>query len=342
MATASSSPADRHATGGLDEFGEIVRLFRPLTRGAPEALDLMDDAAAIPLPGGETLVVTTDTVVEGVHAPVGEAPGLIARKLLRVNLSDLAAKAAEPYGFFLNVAWPPDYGRAEREAFAAGLALDVEAFGLPLMGGDTVRTSGPLVATATLLGKAPMGGFIARDGARAGDVLLVTGAVGDAVLGLSLALGATVDGLSEDERTALLARYRLPHPRLNLRAALRAHAVACADISDGCLADAGCIALASALGVEIALECAPLSPAAQAWLQGQPDEAAARLRLATGGDDYELAVACRPQAAAAFQAAARAAGVPATVIGAFSDGEGLAATFHGRPVRTGRLGYAHR
>ena len=342
MATASSSPADSRAADALDEFGEIARLFLPLTRGAPEALGLLDDAAAIPLPDGSLLVVTTDTVVQGVHTPMGEAPELIARKLLRVNLSDLAAKAAEPYGWFLNVAWPPDYDARARERFAEGLAQDAASFGLRLFGGDTVRTSGPLVATVTLLGKAPKNGFTPRAGAQPGDVLLVTGSIGDAGLGLELALGRSLDGLSDGRGEALLTRYRLPTPRLPMREPLRRHAAACADVSDGLLADAGRIGIASGVAVHIDLQAVPLSPAAQAWVSTQPEAVAARVRLATSGDDYELLCACRPHTVAAFVAAAADAGVPLTVVGRCSTGSGVTVTWGSDVVPVDRLGYVHR
>lgn len=324
----------------MDEFDEIARLFRPLSFGAPEALGLMDDAAAIPM-GGATLIVTTDTIVEGVHTPVGEAPGLIARKLLRTNLSDVAAKAAQPYGWFLNIAWPPTYAAAEREAFAAGLMQEAQAFGLKLFGGDTVRTPGPLTATATLLAKAPENAFTPRSGARPGDALLVSGTIGDATIGLKAALGEALPGLSEAQVAWLLDRYRLPQPRLSLRAALLAHVAACADVSDGLLADAGHISLASGVGVEIDLDHVPLSRAAAAWVRRQPDEGAARLILATGGDDYELVCACRPDRAAALQADAAAVGVPFTVIGRIVEGSGVVARWRGEPVTVEKPGYLH-
>ncbi|CAN5351899.1 thiamine-phosphate kinase [soil metagenome] len=329
-------------SGDLDEFGEIARLFQPLTRGAPEALGLLDDAAAIPLGDGRTLVITTDTLVAGVHTPVDEEPGRLARKLLRVNLSDLAAKGAELLGWFLNVAWPEAYDAAARAAFAAGLETDTAAFDLKLFGGDTVRTAGPLTASATLLGVCPAGAFVARAGARAGDVLLVSGTIGDAALGLDVALGRMSEALSLEARAFLDDRYRLPQPRLNLRAALRRHASACADVSDGLLADAGSIATASKSAVHVELEAVPLSAAALEWLATQANVLAALVRLATGGDDYELACACAPDRVAGFQAAAAEAGATLTVVGRFAEGAGVNVGFHGAPMIVEALGYRHR
>src|SRR6202012_870816 len=163
---------------GDNEFSEIARLFRPLTGGAPGAFDLLDDAAAIAPRPGHDLVITKDAIVEGVHFPVGEAPEFVARKLLRVNLSDLAAKAAEPFGCFLAVAWPPAFGPVEREAFAAGLGEDLKAFGVALLGGDTVSTPGPFTASLTALGWVQQGRMVRRDGAQAGDTVAVSGTIG--------------------------------------------------------------------------------------------------------------------------------------------------------------------
>jgi len=269
-----------------DEFSEIARLFRPLTGGAPGAFDLLDDAAVVPQRRGFDLVVTKDAIVEGVHVLADDPPDLVARKLLRVNLSDLAAKAAEPFGCFLAVAWPKRFGPAEREAFARGLGEDLAAFGVALLGGDTVSTPGPFTASLTALGWVPEGRMVRRAGAQAGDVLAVSGTIGDGALGLLAARGEVADADGW-----LAGRYRLPNPRLDLRAALAGRAHAAADISDGLIADAGHIAKASGVGLCLDLDALPLSPAAQAWLAAQPDRTAALVQLATGGDDYEVVAA---------------------------------------------------
>jgi len=266
-----------------DEFGEIARLFRPLSRGAAGAFDLLDDAAVVAGRPGFDLVVTKDAIVEGVHAPAGEAPALLAQKLVRVNLSDLAAKAAEPFAAFLAVAWSSRFGSDERAAFAAGLGEDLQTFGLDLLGGDTVVTPGPFWASLTAMGWVPEGRMLRRAGARAGEAVWVSGTIGDGALGLAVAKGDLDDASGE-----LIERYRRPRPRLDLRDVLRAHATAAADVSDGLVADAAHIAQASGVGLVLDLDLAPLSGAARAWLRRQPDRAAARLRLATGGDDYEI------------------------------------------------------
>lgn len=312
----------------LDEFGQIARLYRPLTRGAAEALDLLDDAAAIPSRPGMDLIVTKDAMVEGVHFLADDPPDLVARKLLRVNLSDLAAKGAEPYGYFLAVAWPPAMGWPERQAFAAGLRADGETHGVVLLGGDTVSTPGPLTASLTLLGWVPSGRMVRRAGARPGDLVLVSGPIGDGWLGLRAARGAV-----DDPDGYLAERYRLPVPRLDLREALRAHASAAADVSDGLIADAGHIATASGVGLRLNLDRMPLSPAARAWLDAQPERDEALRRLASGGDDYQVVCTAPPAAAAALGL---------TAIGEVGMGQGVAVFVDGAELDPGPGGWSHR
>lgn len=306
-----------------DEFGEIEQLFRPLTGGAAGAFDLLDDAAVVPQRPGFDLVVTKDAVVEGVHFPVGEAPDLIARKLLRVNLSDLAAKAAEPFAAFLAVAWPTGLDADGRAAFARGLGEDLRTFGVALLGGDTVRTPGPFTASLTALGWVPEGRMVRRAGAAPGDLLMVSGTIGDATLGL-----AAVMGELDDPDGSLTAHYRLPQPRLDLREALKA-ASAAADVSDGLVADAGHVAKASGVGLVLDLDRLPLSDAAAAWLGRQPDRTAALVRLACGGDDYEI-VCAAPTPLAGF-----------TVIGEVRAGHGVRVRHAGSSVSVGAGGWRH-
>lgn len=307
------------------EFDWIARLLRPLTRGAPEALDLLDDAAVIPSRPGLDLVVTKDCLVAGVHFLPDDPLDLVARKLLRVNLSDLAAKGAEPYGYFLSAAWPATTAWSDRETFVRGLAGDGETFGLVLLGGDTVSTPGPLTLTATMLGWVPRGEAVLRRGARPGDLLAVSGVVGDGWLGLKAARG-------EIDAPGLADRYRLPRPRVDLIDAVRGHARAAADVSDGLLADAGHIATASACGVRVDLQALPVSRGAADWLAGQADVVAALIALATGGDDYEIVCALSPSEPTPPGFA---------VVGAFGAGQGVTATFRGAQVPVGRLGWTH-
>ena len=321
------------ASADVDEFDFIARLMKPLTGGAPEALGLLDDAAAIPARPGFDLIVTNDMIVEGVHFLPSDPLDRVARKLLRVNLSDLAAKGAQPWGWFLAVSWPARCGWTEREAFAKGLAEDQAQFGLSLLGGDTTSTPGPLTASATLLGWVPSGQAKLRSAARSGDLILVSGTIGDGWLGLKAARG-------EISAPMALQRYRLPEPRLALRDALSA-AHACADVSDGLLADAGRIAIASGLGAQIDLDRLPLSEDGLRHVEGPGDPLSALIDLASGGDDYELVLTAAPARAQQVIAAAATAGVRMTVVGRMSEGQGVRGLYQGREAQLGRLGYRH-
>jgi len=325
---------------GADEFETIARLLRPLA-SAPEALGLLDDAAAIPSRPGQDLIVSKDAMVAGVHFLDGDPPDLVARKLLRANLSDLAAKGAEPYGYFLAVAWPEGTGWSERERLAAGLAEDQARFGLGLFGGDTVSTPGPLTLSATILGWTPSGAMIRRSGARPGERVLVSGTIGDGWLGLRAARGELAGTIPEAAAGWLAGRYRLPEPRLELRDALRARAGAAADVSDGLIADAGHIAGASGVQLRLQLERLPVSEPASAWLDRQPDRARALAALATGGDDYEIVLTAAPAHLGALIAEAEAAGVALTEIGEAADGEGVSVVFEGRELMLDRTGWRH-
>lgn len=315
------------------EFETIARLLSPLTQGHPGALNLTDDAAVLAGRPGFDLVISKDAMVAGVHF-LDDAPlDVVARRLLRTALSDLAAKAAEPAGWFLAAAWPAAIDWAGREAFARGLAEDIALFGAPLLGGDTVSTPGLLTLSATVLGWAPAGRMVRRGGGRAGDLLVVSGTIGDGWLGLQVATGA----LAHD--AALLQRFERPEPRLGLREAIQRYARASADVSDGLLADAGHIGAASGLKVVLDLDRLPLSASAAVWLEVQIDHSAALCALASGGDDYEVIAAVAPDEAEAYAAAA---GMPVTVVGRLADGQGVEARLDGDVVALGRLGYRHQ
>lgn len=285
---------------------------------------------------GEELVVTTDALVEGVHFLPGDPLDFVARKALRVNLSDLAAKAAEPFAYLLTVAWSARCGWPEREAFASGLARDQAEFGVVLIGGDTVSTPGPLTISVTAFGRAQAGGTLLRSGAAPGDLLFVSGSIGDAFLGLQAAQGR----LAGAHVAALAERYRLPQPRLALRAALRAWASAAADVSDGMLADAGRIAEASRLQVVVDLDRLPLSAGASDWVAGR-DAPTALAALAAGGDDYEIVCTAPPERADRLVEAADAAGVLLTPVGRVQAGSGVEARWSGRLVEVERVGWRH-
>ena len=327
----------------LGETELIARYFRPLAH-APGAASLTDDAATIVAGDGPELVVTTDALVAGVHFFPEDPADAVARKALRVNLSDLAAKGARPAGYLVTLALPDDFEADWLEGFVEGLALDQEEFSVSLLGGDTVRTPGPLMISVTALGHAQEGRVPRRSGGTPGQRLYVTGTIGDAALGLSLLTGAPWGAsLSEADRAFLADRYRRPRPRLALAAALRAHASAAMDVSDGLAGDLAKLLRASGVTGTLDLDRIPLSPAAKAALsppvlasaanepgpaaQAAPgslrrsapgDDAPARSLLdlvAGGGDDYEILFTLPPDRQEAMTREAAAIGLAVTVVG---------------------------
>ncbi len=287
------------------EFSLIARHFRPLA--GPGALGLEDDAAVLAVPAGRELVIAADAMVAGVHFLPDDPAGTIGRKLLRTNLSDLAAMGAAPLGYLMTTAFPKGTEDAWVAAFAAGLALDQAEFGLAVLGGDTVSMPGPLTLSLTILGTCAPGRALRRNGARAGDQLWVSGSIGDGALGLRVLQGK----LPSDP--FLAERYRLPRPRLALGQALVGLATACMDVSDGLVQDLGHLCRASGLAATLRAGDVPLSAGAAAHPALLP-------LVLTGGDDYELLFAAPPEAAEAIRAAARGAHVPVACIGHFAAG----------------------
>jgi len=316
------------------EFGLIARHFRALA--GEGALDLSDDAAILAPPPGRNLVLAADAVVEGVHYLPDDPPETVGRKLLRVNLSDLAAMGADPLAYLMTVALPRGTPDAWIAAFAAGLAEDGRAFGVHVLGGDTVSTPGPACLSLTILGTVPPGAALRRTGARAGDALWVSGTIGDGALGLAVLQGR----LPPDAEGHLARRYRLPEPRLALGAALRGVARAAMDVSDGLAQDLGHLCRAGGVGATLDLAALPLSPAAAAAAARDP---ALLPRLAAGGDDYELLFAAAPGDAGRVRRAARAAGTPVTRIGHFTPGppEVTVTGPEGGAVNLPREGWSH-
>jgi thiamine-monophosphate kinase len=308
----------------------IARFFAPIA--GPEGLALRDDAALMKPAPGFDLVLTKDALVGGVHFFPDDPPAAIARKALRVNLSDLAAKGAEPVGFLLALALPGDWTVDWLAAFAEGLREDSVAYCCPLFGGDTVKTPGPLMVSITALGRVATGRMVARTGVKSGDRLYVTGSIGDSALGLRLRLGQG-PSLDQTERDFLLDRYLLPQPRQNLAATMNAFANGGMDVSDGLVGDLTKMLRVSGVSGEVDLAKMPLSAAAHAAIARNP---ALFAIAATGGDDYEILASVAPQSAAAFEAEAAKAGIAATCIGQalagagpprFLDKTGAAVTF---------------
>jgi thiamine-monophosphate kinase len=302
-------------TSGEDKL--IARFFAPLA-SHPGAFGLTDDAAAIAPPPGCDLVLTADGIIGGMHFFADETADMIARKALRVNLSDLAAKGAKPLGFLLTLALPADTGEDWLSAFAQGMREDAAGYGCPLLGGDSVRTPGPVTVSIAMFGSVPAGTMVRRSGAKFGDVVFVSGTVGDGALGLALRRGA-VWRLDAEQSEHLAARYRLPQPRTALAEAVRTHASAAMDVSDGLVGDLTKLCRVSGVSAEVEAVRVPLSGAAQAVIIA--DRGALETAL-TGGDDYEVLCTVPPRRAESFRAAAQAAGVPVTAIGRVSAGEG--------------------
>jgi thiamine-monophosphate kinase len=302
------------------EFEAIARWLAPLARHAPESLGLLDDAAVLSPTPGRALVLTVDTIVGGVHFLADDPPGDIARKLLRVNLSDLAAMAAEPRWCLLAMSLGEAQDETWLEAFAEGLGADLESFGVALIGGDTTATPGPLTLSLTALGEVEEGGAVLRSTAAAGQDIWVTGTLGDAALALALMQGRA-GGLKPEDFPYLRDRYRVPQPRTALGPRLAGIATAMLDVSDGLAADLGHICAASRIGADVAFESLPLSDEARRVLDACPDMASS---VAAGGDDYELLFTAAPGDAARREALGAETGVPVARIGATRAGEGVA------------------
>ena len=299
------------------EFDLIARYFAPLA--APGGLGLLDDAAILTPPAGHDLVLSKDALVADVHFFADDPPEAIARKALRVNLSDLAAKGARPLGFLLGLGLPAEWDEEWLAAFARGLGADAEAYACPLLGGDTVAGKERLFLSVTVIGAVPTATMVRRAGGRAGDRLFVTGTIGDAAIGLKVILAehAARRGWMPDaaDRAYVIDRYRLPQPRNALAEAVRSHASAAMDVSDGLVGDARKLAAASGCGLEIDLSSVPLSPPVTRAVAIDPG----LLRTAvTGGDDYEILCAIPGEHVAAFRAAAGQVGVTVTEIGALT------------------------
>ena len=302
------------------EFELIARHFAPLAADFPGAFGLGDDTARFAVPSGRELVVTTDTLIADVHFLAADPPDLVARKSLRVNLSDLAAAGAVPLAYQLATAWPRDIDEAWIAAFARGLAADQREFAIALSGGDTAATPGPTTITVTAFGTVPAGAGLGRGGARAGDAIMVSGTIGDGALGLRAIRGA-LPALAPDAAVFLAERYRLPRPRSALGPCLPGIATAAIDVSDGLLADLGHLCERSGCGARLEIARLPLSPAARAALAA---DAGLLGTILGGGDDYELLFAV-PPADRARALALATSDVPVTEIGRFEPGKDVRA-----------------
>jgi thiamine-monophosphate kinase len=328
------------AQSGEDRL--ISRYFRPLAKHSG-ALALMDDAAAVTPPAGCDLVLTTDGIIGGVHFFPDDPPDLIAKKALRVNLSDLAAKAARPLGFLLTLALPQELGDAWLAPFARGLGEDAELFGCPLFGGDTDRTPGPVTISIAMFGSVQHGKMLRRAGAQAGDRIVVTGTIGDAALGLALRRDATLEsewGLDAQQGDMLRGRYLVPQPRIGVAGVFGRYASAAMDVSDGLAGDLAKLCRASRVDAEVHAAQLPLSPAAHSALAG----GAALIEVVlTGGDDYEILATVPAANLEGLRTEARGRGVAVTDIGMVGAGKGLVRILdeHGNPLAFAHPSFSH-
>ncbi len=296
------------------EFDLIARYFAPLASN-PGALGLIDDVGVMRSPAGHDLVLSTDTVIAGVHFLAREDAGIVAKKALRSALSDIIAKGAEPSGYLLALSLPPNWTEMWIEAFCHALAQDQKHYGLALMGGDTTKTPGPLTITVSVIGLTSQNAAVLRSTARPGDSIVVSGTIGDAALGLKLKQDETLArrlGLSAASQAALMDRYLVPQPRLGLFWGLRRWASAAMDISDGLAGDVAKLCTASGVCATVRVEDVPLSPAASACVEADPT---LMHTILGGGDDYEILATVRPENIAGLSAEATAARIPLSVIG---------------------------
>jgi thiamine-monophosphate kinase len=318
----------------------IARYFRPLARH-PGAFGLADDAAAITPPPGCDLVLTTDGVISGVHVFADDPPDLIARKALRMNLSDLAAKGAAPLGFLLALSLPAGTKKSWLAAFVRGLGEDAKRYGCPLLGGDTDHTPGPAAVSIAAFGAVPRAKMVRRSTAKVGDVVMVTGTIGDAALGLKLRRDPRLAKrwrLGDAEASELVRRYRLPQPRNALAPTILRYASAAIDISDGLAGDLAKLCRGSKVAADVDVAQIPLSKAARAALAAEPGLMDTVL---TGGDDYEIALTVAPKKLAALRRAAKAVGVPVTEIGRVRKGEGARFMQKGSALNFACPAYSH-
>ena len=307
------------SSGRPSEDSLIARYFAPLA--GEGGLGLKDDAACFSPAPGHDLVLTADALVETVHFLPGDAPGSVARKALGVNVSDLASKGADPAGFLLSLALPDGWTEAWLAEFAAGLGEAAHDFSCPLLGGDTVRARGALTLSVTAIGQVPAGRMVRRTTAQEGDVICVTGTIGDAAMGLKLRSAPTwAGGLSSEETAFLADRYLHPQPRHRLASALRIYARAAMDVSDGLAGDLAKMMRASAVTAEVEVDQVPLSPAARRAIQADPSLIDLAL---TGGDDYEILCTLPEKSLDRFRKEADSVGVALSVIGRVVAGESL-------------------
>jgi len=293
------------------EFGLINKYFAPLSKSAPGAANLTDDVAFFEVSAGKVPVVSLDTLVGGVHFFFEDPPRTLAKKLVRVSLSDLAASGAKPLGYFLSLSMPADTDESWVAEFSKGLREDQKEFGISLFGGDTTVTSGPLSLSLTAVGEAVSDRIVRRSGAEPGQSVFVTGTIGDSAIGLTLIkkMGVREAKLRSPD---LVQRYLVPNPRVKLAPILRNYATASIDISDGLIGDLAHICKASGVSISVDYSALPISnPAKREIVANSTNK---RLVLA-GGDDYEIVFCCSPEDSSVVKSKVEEQGIVLTEIG---------------------------
>ncbi|MDV7338651.1 thiamine-phosphate kinase [Terasakiella sp. A23] len=314
----------------LGEFEQISQIMAPLAEKAKGAFGLKDDAAVFSHGTNQEIVVTTDTLIADVHFFADDPAETIAHKLLGVNLSDLAAMGASPLHYTLNASYPKDITVDWIKAFAKGLQAMQERYGIVLIGGDTTRTPGPLSLSVSAFGTVSTGESVRRTTARAGDLICVSGTIGDGALGLLVAQ----DKLS-DETSHLLNRYQCPQPRVDLGKELSGFATACLDVSDGLITDFRHMDVGGA----ITWSKIPLSAPAQKLVS---KDSSLISTILNGGDDYELLFAIDPKDETRLAEISERTETAITVIGRIQDGSDISVIDGaGQKMDVAKVGYRH-
>lgn len=304
------------------EFEIIAECFAPLA--GEGSFEFKDDAARFVPPEDMELVITSDAICEGVHFLEGTPAGLVAQKGLRTNLSDLAAKGAQPVSISLTLGLGANWELQWIRDFAAGLSSDLQKFGVTLLGGDTFNSPGGVVVSISAIGQVQKGNYVSRLGAKPGDLVYATGTIGDAGLGLAVEQG-WLETNDKDARF-LSDRYLLPRPRLEACDVLREFASASMDISDGLVGDFEKLCWASGVSGKLEASCVPLSDAARSVLASRDSNGENRVGLGTlltAGDDYELLMTVSPGLRIAFERSSAELPFSVTRIGEISTGQGV-------------------
>ena len=304
---------------GLDEFDRIKKYFKPLASAERGSLDLLDDAAVLPIGSDSELVISTDALVEGIHYVGDEDASLIAQKSLRTNLSDMAAMGAAPWAYTLSLILDPlKKCSADQwlDSFVAGLQIDQNKYDVCLIGGVSVVGAGPTVISITIIGKLNNKGPLVRSGALQNDDIYVSGTIGDSAAGLQVIKGS-LDFLDFSDQIYLKNRYYLPQPRVALGLALVGLASAAMDVSDGLIQDMGHLCSASGLAAVINWPNVPLSPPVITLLESKSISISA---IINGGDDYELLFTAPSILRPDIEELSKKTEVPLTRIGYMTEG----------------------